>query len=278
MAAKSITENSDGLVTSVKLYDPYASGDGTAVGTATGKVERETVGLNGNRYAYDDDVVVVRYNYKGEFEVSKISSIKDDYNDDILFVRDSKVVTGVCIVEVTGTGTPTGTTPTVTDDGTAESAEINLSSNKIDVVDRDSTGKSVDALAREALTAAGFTVNGTAASGSEIIYFATAANGQPYTLTTSTTTLYAIKLEYANTDVKVTSPSTVYLKSSDSVTVQLTKQSGNLAKDSYTVTLSDTTNLSAGTANQDDSVLTIATFTLTASTNNASGTVTISMS
>lgn len=105
VATKSITENSDGLVTGIKLYDKYSDGDGVARASTTGKTENETVKLGSSRYAWDDEVVVARYNMdSAEFDVSSIGSIKDDYNDEVLFVRDSKVLTGVCVIEYKGSG------------------------------------------------------------------------------------------------------------------------------------------------------------------------------
>ena len=105
VALDSITENSDGLVTNVSRYDDETikdNGDGYVVGyNGTGKAENETVRLNdqGSRYAWDDEVVVVRYNYKGDLDISRISSIKDDPNDLYVAVLDSNVLTGICIVE-----------------------------------------------------------------------------------------------------------------------------------------------------------------------------------
>ena len=105
IALDSITENADGLVTSVSRYDVESGdGDGFITGTGTGKAENETVKLNSanKRFAWDDEVVVVRYDYKGNFSTSRISSIKDDSNDDYVAVLDSNVITGICIVEKDG--------------------------------------------------------------------------------------------------------------------------------------------------------------------------------
>ena len=51
------------------------------------------------RYAWTDDVVVVRYDYKGDFNISRISSIKDDDNDGYIAVLDGDVITGICVLE-----------------------------------------------------------------------------------------------------------------------------------------------------------------------------------
>ena len=107
VALKSVTENADGLVTSVKLYDGYNDGDGYVTGIGTEKAEKSTVMLksidqiNGSdaRYAWTDDVVVVRYDYKGDFNISRISSIKDDDNDGYIAVLDGDVITGICVLE-----------------------------------------------------------------------------------------------------------------------------------------------------------------------------------
>lgn len=104
VALEGITENSDGLVTNVRVYDPEVDGDGFVSGTGTGKAENETVRLDdeGSRFAWDDEVVVVRYDYKGDFSVSRISSIKTDANDGYVAVLDSNVLTGICIIEKNG--------------------------------------------------------------------------------------------------------------------------------------------------------------------------------
>ena len=51
------------------------------------------------RFAWTDDVSVVRYDYKGDFSVSRISSIKDDSDDVYVAVLDGDVITGICILE-----------------------------------------------------------------------------------------------------------------------------------------------------------------------------------
>ena len=102
VALKSVTENSDGLVTSVREYKGYdkVTGDGFIEGSSTQKAEKDTVGLDGTRYSWTDDVVVVRYDYKGDFSTSRISSIKNDPNDKFVAVLDGDVITGICILEV----------------------------------------------------------------------------------------------------------------------------------------------------------------------------------
>ena len=107
LALKSITENSDGLVTSIKLYGTYDDGDGYITGVGTEKAEKSTVMLksidqlsnDNERFAWTDDVSVVRYDYKGDFSVSRISSIKDDSDDAYVAVLDGDVITGICILE-----------------------------------------------------------------------------------------------------------------------------------------------------------------------------------
>ena len=117
IALDSITYNSDGLVTNVGLYDNESGGDGYVTGsTGTGRSSNETVRLNDqNRsYAWDDEVVVVRYNYKGDLSVSSISSVKNDDDDGYLAVLDSNVLIGLIIREVDtttgGGGSPTSST------------------------------------------------------------------------------------------------------------------------------------------------------------------------
>ena len=112
IALDSVTENADGLVTTVSRYEKLSGGDGFTTGTGTGKAENETVLLDDERFAWDDEVVVVRYNYKGDFEVSRINSIKTDGNDQYVVVMDSNVIAGVCIIEKDGgendSNTPSG--------------------------------------------------------------------------------------------------------------------------------------------------------------------------
>ena len=45
---------------------------------------------------------MVRHDYKGDFSVSRISSIKTDANDGYVAVLDSNVLTGICIIEKDG--------------------------------------------------------------------------------------------------------------------------------------------------------------------------------
>ena len=107
VALKSVTENADGLVTSIKAYDSYNDGDGYVTGVGTEKAEKSTVMLKSIdqlsdkniRYAWTDDVAVVRYDYKGDFNISRISSIKDDDNDGYIAVMDGDVITGICVLE-----------------------------------------------------------------------------------------------------------------------------------------------------------------------------------
>ena len=120
IALDSITYNSDGLVTNVGLYDSDAvtpdDGDGYVTGIGTGRSSNETVKLEtaGRSFAWDDEVVVVRYNYKGDLSVSSISSVKNDDDDGYLAVLDSNVLIGLIIREVDtttgGGGSPTSST------------------------------------------------------------------------------------------------------------------------------------------------------------------------
>ena len=110
VALKSITENDDGLVTSIKTYETSEVDKDTYYVVMTGTLaeEKDTVGIGlvkdgtDKYYAYSDDVVVARYNYKNEFEVSRISSIKNDANDKVVAVLDENVLIGICIIEKDG--------------------------------------------------------------------------------------------------------------------------------------------------------------------------------
>ena len=118
VALKSVTTNSDGYVTSVRLYDENAlTGDKSGVLIGTGiadKSKDDIVTLtkpNGDSsnysYTWTDKVVVAQFNdknNKNEFNSSKMSSIKQDNNDMYIAVLDEGVITGICTVYVEGAG------------------------------------------------------------------------------------------------------------------------------------------------------------------------------
>ena len=118
VALESVTENSDGLVTNVRLYEGYdatvaASGDRDGVKSytgGTGKAQNETVALggeNGPRYAWYDDADGARYDSDAEeFKSASIGGVKDDKNDKALAVFDSGVLAGLCVVEYPNDSTP----------------------------------------------------------------------------------------------------------------------------------------------------------------------------
>lgn len=62
-------------------------------------------GKNYATYAYDEDVVVARFD-GDDLTKSTIGRIKDDGNDKVTYVLDGKVLMGVCITEVKGTDAP----------------------------------------------------------------------------------------------------------------------------------------------------------------------------
>ena len=110
VALESITENSNGLVTNVRLVDnaDLADGDGYVTGMGTVRDESDIVGLKSidqfgdttRSYSWDDDVAVVRFDPEADaFEVSRISSVNDDEDDTYLGVLSGRVLTGLCIVE-----------------------------------------------------------------------------------------------------------------------------------------------------------------------------------
>ena len=133
VALKSVTENADGLVTSIKAYDSYNDGDGYVTGVGTEKAEKSTVMLKSIdqlsdkniRYAWTDDVAVVRYDYKGDFNISRISSIKDDDDDAYIAVMDGDVITGICVLE----NDENNNTPELSND--VEVQDVNLQSGVI---------------------------------------------------------------------------------------------------------------------------------------------------
>ena len=124
VALKAINENSDGLVTSVRLYDTYTgvNGNGFIKGVGMEKAKDDAVLLdnitqwtgevignkdeNGNyslAYAWDEEVIVAQYNdksSKNQFSTSRISAIKDDANDKYVAVLDGDVIVGICTVYV----------------------------------------------------------------------------------------------------------------------------------------------------------------------------------
>ena len=111
VALESITENSDGLVTNVRLVDNENlgdDGDGYVTGMGTVRDESDILGLKRieqfedatRSYSWDDDVAVVRFDPEADaFEVSRISSVNDDEDDTYLGVLSGRVLTGLCIVE-----------------------------------------------------------------------------------------------------------------------------------------------------------------------------------
>ena len=127
VALKGITENADGYVTNVRLYDENAltqpagkDMDGVITGTGIADKSKDDVVTltNGGTYTWTEDVVVAQYNDKsdkGEFSKSKMSSIKKDTNDNYLAVLDDGVIIGLLTEYVAGTGdTNNQVTPGVT--------------------------------------------------------------------------------------------------------------------------------------------------------------------
>ena len=112
VALKGMTEDSDGIVTSVRLFDAYApaTGDGILTGYAMDKAKDDTVTLlnqkpvsGSDSYTWDEDVVVAQYNNKNntnKFADSGMSSIKKDANDKYIAVLDGDVIVGICTVYV----------------------------------------------------------------------------------------------------------------------------------------------------------------------------------
>ena len=109
VALESITYNSDGLVTDVRLYEGLnGDGDGYETYTQTEKASNGTVGLgdgNGNfdSFGWYDDAIGVRFDPKAEeFKLSRVSGIRDDYNDGVVAIFDSNVINGICVIEYEG--------------------------------------------------------------------------------------------------------------------------------------------------------------------------------
>ncbi len=110
VALESITYNSDGLVTDVRLYNGLdGDGDGYKTYTQTKKASNGTVGLYNpstskfDSYGWYDDAIGVRFDPKAEeFSISRVSGIRDDYNDGVVAIFDSNVINGICIIENEG--------------------------------------------------------------------------------------------------------------------------------------------------------------------------------
>ena len=110
VALESITYNSDGLVTDVRLYNGLdGDGDGYKTYTQTKKASNGTVGLYDpstskfDSYGWYDDAIGVRFDPKAEeFKLSRVSGIRDDYNDGVVAIFDSNVINGICVIEYEG--------------------------------------------------------------------------------------------------------------------------------------------------------------------------------
>ena len=183
IALDSVTENADGLVTTVSRYEKLSGGDGFTTGTGTGKAENETVLLTNERFAWDDEVVVVRYNYKGDFEVSRINSIKNDSNDQYVAVMDSNVIAGICIIEKDGgendSNTPSGDvkdTILVQDTDNNSALEVHYYGDKPAMED-------VLATIESWLENQGLTLKDTTISGGKYTFTCTSSRGYTYEYT-----------------------------------------------------------------------------------------------
>ena len=183
IALDSVTENADGLVTTVSRYEKLSGGDGFTTGTGTGKAENETVLLTNERFAWDDEVVVVRYNYKGDFEVSRINSIKTDSNDQYVAVMDSNVIAGICIIEKDGgendSNTPSGDvkdTILVQDVNNDSALEVHYYGDKPAMED-------VLATIEDWLEDQGLTLKNTTISGGKYTFTCTSSRGYTYEYT-----------------------------------------------------------------------------------------------
>ncbi|WP_329737033.1 S-layer homology domain-containing protein [Clostridium phoceensis] len=146
-----LTRNSDEFVTSLtEMDDTYSSTDyyyQVAVGTEA--EDDETVGFGGKTYAYDEDVVVARYD-GDDLSKSTIGRIRDDGNDEVYFVLDGRVLMGVLIVENEGTDAPDTVTVKVEDSQGGYTETVNAGE-----------GVTLGYTAPEGYTITAATVNGT---------------------------------------------------------------------------------------------------------------------
>ena len=197
IALDSVTENADGLVTTVSRYEKLSGGDGFTTGTGTGKAENETVLLTNERFAWDDEVVVVRYNYKGDFEVSRINSIKTDSNDQYVAVMDSNVIAGICIIEKDG-GENSETTP-----GTVlDTILVTENDGKLTVHYYGDKPALEDALAtiESWLEDQGMTLKDTTISGGKYTFTCTSSRGYTYEYTWDRSTDFKVDLVVITVD------------------------------------------------------------------------------
>ena len=103
-----LTYNKDGFVTD---YDDTFTDWHVDNGVGTEGEDDEVIGIgdaagqNYKTYAYDEDVVVARFD-GDDLTKSTIGRIKDDGNDKVTYVLDGKILMGVCITEVKGTDAP----------------------------------------------------------------------------------------------------------------------------------------------------------------------------
>ena len=110
-----LTYNKDGFVTD---YDKNFTDWTVKTGIGTEGEDDEVIGIgdaagkNYATYAYDEDVVVARFD-GDDLTKSTIGRIKDDGNDKVTYVLDGKILMGVCITEVKGTDAPVAYTVSV---------------------------------------------------------------------------------------------------------------------------------------------------------------------
>lgn len=110
-----LTYNKDGFVTDYD--DTFTVGTWIMVSAPRARTTRSSAsamppGQNYKTYAYDEDVVVARFD-GDDLTKSTIGRIKDDGNDKVTYVLDGKILMGVCITEVKGTDAPVAYTVSV---------------------------------------------------------------------------------------------------------------------------------------------------------------------
>ena len=246
----------------------FTEEDGTE---GTKSASRGLLGFTHGYYAYNDDTTVyyVDKDFK-DIMVSSVSAVNDDKNDLVYASYDDKdrVLVDVVIVEVDDDKTPS--TPDIdTTDGDKEGYKLNVVDKKIDVVDRVDDGQTVNEIVTEAMERNGFEVRSIVGDGKDAIVYVIAPNGESESWTIGTVTkLYAIDVSITNSNIRLVSPSTVWLKAGGDgveVVVQNTNENGFGAA-SYTGCSADDTDctvaITSTTATRDTDDHSIATLEL----------------
>ena len=242
---------------------------------------------NGHYYAYNDDTMVyyVDKDFK-DIMVSSVDAVNDDANDLVYasYDDDDRVLVDVVIVEVDDDKTPED--PEIdTTDGDKEGYKLNVATQTIDVVDRVDDGQTVNEIVTEAMERNGFEVRSIVGDGAGAIVYVIAPNGEPESWKIGTlTSLYGIDVSITNSNIRLVSPSTVWVAEGGDVEVVIQNTEADFGSATYTscteVATDCTAEVASNTATRDSEDLSIATLTLnltTMATDKTSGSVAITI-